>query len=388
MKKRTALLQVADVGPLESLVLMLRSVGYTCVLPNPQCLSELRGQGLDTVLSVHDLIRSGSYDPVRPPIGPLEEVGPEALRTCALYVDVKAHRNGPKLWKRYPRLADRTLWYRINGCQPEHVINARGDHGNEINPPCPVLTPNLWYGSKYWCPDCKWVEPTSQLLVSDRKCVNTGCRKELQITPWYDKAYACWPPFVRFSEYYVSYGRASTGYDPPLCLVHNLQGWGYGALVEPFREQFNLRCYGGGNPDGDLAHSEVPKRLAKALCMIHLKSSDSPGYALYEAMAAACPLIVTRRLIWRNRMEDMLVPGETCLVFDRETHEGLSAQDVAECIREVKDNLIALRDLSINRRIGLAAKDRLKSLMWTADNDEHVASLSRFLYNNFEDHRE
>lgn len=31
---KTAILQVADTGPLESLVVMLRSVGYECFLPD------------------------------------------------------------------------------------------------------------------------------------------------------------------------------------------------------------------------------------------------------------------------------------------------------------------------------------------------------------------
>jgi hypothetical protein len=329
---KTAILNVADTGPLESLVKMLSAVGYKCVLPNERLKAALRFAGLDTVLDIDSLVRGMGYEyPMS-----LPEVGVESMSSADLFVDVKAHRNLPRIVARWPGLKGKILWYRINGGQPEHVVNDRGDHGDEINPGCPVLTPNQWY----------------QNAAS---------------------AYTCWPPFVRFDDYL-------RGPEPwwgcGICLIHNIDGWGYQRLVENVR-RLGVYCFGRGSPDGLIPHQRVPGELANALAYVHLKSSDAPGYALYEALAAACPVICTRRLIWRCRMQELLIPGETCLVFDRETHDGLTDEDVRNCTDEVSRHLSALRDPVYNRQIGQAGRERLKSIMWGKEED--VASLRKFL---------
>lgn len=342
--RRLAILQCADQGPLESLVAMLNSVGYGCALPSEALRSRLRSLGCDTVLSPADLTRGMGYDPP----APLPEAGTADMERAALYVDVKAHRNGPKVWREWPALKGRTLWYRINGSRPEHVINERGDMGDEINPPCPVLTPNLWYAEE---------------------------------GPWGGRAYACWPPFVRFGEYGPR--RAWNGggpWDDSVCLLHNAKGWGYRALF-PAMRRLGVRIYGASSPDGLIQHSQVRHLLSRALCMVHLKSNDAPGYSLLEALAAGCPVVCTRRLIWRCRMHDLLIPGKTCLVFDRETHDPLSDADVADCTREVGEHLDRLRDPVENRRIGLAGHERLKDVMWREDRDGE--SLRGFFRRNF-----
>ena len=112
--------------------------------------------------------------------------------------------------------------------------------------------------------------------------------------------------------------------------------------------------------------------------MVHLKSSDAPGYALYEALAAACPLIVSRRLIWRNRMQDLFTPGKTCLVFDRETHEGLSPKDVEECTNEIREGLVSLSNHEYNRLIGEAGRKRLREVMWNENRKEDRDQLIKF----------
>lgn len=339
MKK--AILQVADTGPLESLVVMLKSAGYQCYLPNNALRRALTDLGCDTVIDVDHLVSSMGYE--RPVA--LPEAGPDAITRISdgthpgIYVDVKAHRNLPRVCERWPGLKNKTLWYRINGGMPEHVVNARGDHGDEVNPPCPVLTPNQWYGSPP--PDEHWVSKG---------------------------AYVCWPPFYRFGDYHDKLGRKADNYAPPVCLIHNLTGWGYGRLVEPLRS-LGVCCYGAGSPDGLVEHARVPIMLSVARAMVHMKSSDAPGYALYEAMAAACPVVCTRRLIWRCRMQDLLIPGETCLVFDRETHDGLTDEDVVDCTEEVRDHLADLRDPGYNRKIGEAGHRRLKEIMWREDRD-------------------
>jgi|SRR6185369_13618841 len=339
-----AIIQCADTGPLESLVDMFSAIGIKSYIPNDALKRLLRSAGCDNVLDISSLVRGWGYEQPFP----IPEAGIDQFNDRDfIYVDVKAHRNGPKLWREHDSLRSRTLWYRINGGRPEHVIRGSEDCGNEINPPCPVLTPNLWY------------------------------REE---GPWMTKSYATWPPFYRFEEY--SEERPTCNFHNPLCLIHNLTGWGYAALVEGVRK-LGVRCHGAGSPDGLIKHGEVRVQLTKTIAMVHLKSSDAPGYALYEALAAGCPLIVSRRLIWRNRMQELFVPGETCLAFDRETHDPLSPSDVENCLAEIKEALSRLRDPGYNRKIGLAGKDRLKGLMWNKTRKSDIDSLTAFMGRHF-----
>lgn len=356
---KTAILQVADTGPLESLVIMLRSIGYDCKVCSPTLNGHLRSLGCDTVLDIRDLVRSWGYE--QPFV--MSEAEIHDLHNCDLFVDVKAHRNGPKLWRAYPHLKDRTLWYRINGGKPEHVIQKKGtpqevDCGDEINPPCPVLTPNRWYDAQMWLSD--------------------GHDGGLSS---HSKAYSFWPPFHRFNEYYLKYGRPTyRTYTQPICLIHRVDGWGYQRLVPNVRE-LGVRIYGVGSPDGLISHSLIPQTLSTSLAMVHLKSNDAPGYSLYEALSAACPIILPRRLIWRCKMQELFIPGETCLVFDRETHDGLTDQDVTECTAEIKQHLDMLADPDYNFKIGLAGHNKLKNLMWSEQYSKE--SLVEFFKRNF-----
>ena len=117
--------------------------------------------------------------------------------------------------------------------------------------------------------------------------------------------------------------------------------------------------------------------------MVHLKSSDAPGYALYEGLAAKCPLIVSRRLIWRNRMQDLLIPGETCLTFDRETHDPLNEEDIRSCTEEIAQHLKTLSNPTENERIGMAGYERLRQVMWSETNPSDVESLKQFMERHY-----
>lgn len=356
-----AILQVADQGPVESLAVMLRSVGYNCYLPSSALRDELRRAGADTVLSPEDLESGMGYDAISKDLIHSHRATPADLLYCDLYIDVKAHRNGPLLWKRWPHLEKKTLWYRINGGKPEHVIRNDGfDCGDEVNPPCPILTPNQWYRG-----------------TATEIAIDTGERKV--VTPnW---SYVCWPPYYRFNEC-IEHAEARESRYPwrstSICLIHNINGWGYGALVNSVRE-LGVYCYGVDSPDGLIRHNGVLRLISGALAYVHLKSSDAPGYSLYEALACACPVVCTRRLIWRCKMQQLLIPGETCLVFDRETHEGLTTKDVEDCTNEVRGHLESLRDPIHNKQMGEAGREKLKQVMWSVDKKDDVESLRTFM---------
>lgn len=363
-----AIINCPDTGPLESLVVMLRSAGYACLYPDKELRSQLRSTGHDYVLEPQDLVERMGYE--RP--FQLTPATPRHMEHCELYVDIKAHKFYPHLCKRWPRLEGRVLWYRINGGRPEHVVNARGDHGDEVNPPCPVLTPNQWYrvtGETEYQGQDQYGHCTINWPTPWRESLRQG------------RFYTCWPPFYRFGDYYDLQRRSGSNH-PAVCLIHNVQGWGYQDLV-PNMRALGVRIYGAGSPNGLVQHNQVPILLRSALAMVHLKSSDAPGYAIYECLAAGCPLICTRRLIWRCRMQELLIPNETCLVFDRETHDGLTPADVESCTAEVKQHLDRLTNPDENKRIGMAGHRRLRDIMWSEHKQQDVESLRDFFTHNF-----
>lgn len=369
---KTAVINCADTGPLESLVLMLRSAGYECFVADAGTRAELAKLG-GLVLSNEQLQQTMGYAPHFPlPQGRLKkhayQTG-QSMEDCDLYVDVKAHQTYNKLIQRWPNLKGKVLWYRINGGQPEHIVRQCEeckkkqktatqfriqcpkceDCGDEVNPPCPVLTPNQWYKTDDWSDNLK---------------------------PWLTKTYPMWPPFARFDEY----SRSETPNDVPICLIHNVNGWGYQSLVEPVRK-LGVRVFGRGSPDGLVQHDSVKLMLNRTLAYVHLKSNDAPGYALYEAMAAGCPIILPRRLVWRCRMQELFEPFVTYMPFDKETHDTLSPTDVSICEAEIRMRLKELMGVETNRRIGENARNRLKKLMWRADRDGQ--SFREFMGRNF-----
>lgn len=357
MKK--AILQVADQGPLESLVIMLRAVGYECYRPDAALLAQLRDLGLNAVFSPEQLRDTMGYEMPFP----IPQITSRAMETADLYIDVKAHQCYEIITTRWPNLAGKVLWYRINGGKPEHVIKPSGeDCGDEVNPPCPVLTPNQWYGT-----------------IIDDNALNQYGGVGSDSARYWKRSYRCWPPFHRFYEFAFE---RSNRYGSPVCLLHNAEGWGYQKLIPEVRN-LGVRVFGRGSPDGLLGHGTVPSLLRSAKAMVHLKSSDAPGYALYEAMAAGCPVVCTRRLIWRCRMGKLLIPGKTCLVFDRETHDGLSEEDVIDCTREIADHLSALENPTYNRTIGEAGRERLREVVWSSNKSYDVESLREFFRRNF-----
>ncbi len=356
---KIAVVNCADTGPLESLAVMMKSAGYEVRPLSYDLAVHLRAMDLDNIRTINQTMQVEGVE--RPAVG--DEATVRDLRECSLYVDVKAHRNGPKLWKHYPHLKNRTLWYRINGGKPEMAYRGNECMGDEINPPCPILTPNLWYN-----------------LYSEGVGVFTNHM------PWADfareKAYATWPPFYRFDEYLPKHPRRPVN-GQSICLVHNLAGWGYGAWASGCRA-LGVRIHGYRSPDGLIDHSTLKGKLATVQAMVHLKRSDAPGYALYEALSAACPIIVSERLVRDNRMEDLFIDEETCLFFDRLhepdlTHSNLRPNEVAEGVTRIGQQLDRLRDPNLNHKIGFGGREQLSRLMWREERDgaEFVAWMRR-----------
>jgi glycosyltransferase involved in cell wall biosynthesis len=366
MGQKIAMLQVADAGPLESLVYMLRECGYDCVIPDDRLRRILRDDlRMDNVHDPKDMTRGMGYDPVHVPTA-----GPHLMESCDLYVDVKAQRCHDKVVARWPRLQGKILWYRINGSSPEHVVRyaadgsgrVQEDCGNEVDVPCPVLTPDLWYR-----------------LDPSRDCDERGRHFSELLAPssplreggadWAGMAYPCWPPFVRAGEYATPRVNDSIGYEAPVCLVHNARGWGYERLF-PHLQKMGVRILGAGSPDGLVRHSDVPRLLSRALCLVHPKSSDAPGYALYEALAAACPVVCPGRMVWRCAMHDLYKSGETCLTFDdRDSHDELTPAQAQEDADAIGRHIAALMDRNYNRRVGEAGRSRLRPVSWAQDRD-------------------
>lgn len=338
----TAIVQVGHPSSLDSYVHMLRAVGWRVKVPGDNLRDALKNAGLDTVISAAGMaagwggtLATGPHDEARVT---------DMRRDDVVYLDTKAHRNAEKVLARWPNLAGRILWSRINGGEP---VNVR-DKGEEVDPPCPVMTPDLWYG----LPD----------------------------KPWSDRSYACWPPFLNWDKHQLP--RATT-FGRPICLVHNVGGYGYGLIGDELRKSIGLFVYGGwGSPDGVVMHAALPQRLRRALCYVHLKSVDAPGYAVYEALASACPVVVPGRFIRRCMAQELLEPGVTCLTFDDEEKD-FNDDDTARLAAEAAAAVERLRDPELNAAIGTAGRERMLKLMWSRNARSSTDDLSRFLRQHF-----
>lgn len=332
---KTAIINSGDTGAVEATAYMLSKVGYESFLVGNKLRAELRSIGVNSD-DPEELAKRFAYD--RPRLGYIDFV-PDG----ALFLDLKAHFTYETLIGHWPKM--RVLWLCINGGDPLK----RRDGLRWANPPCPVLTHNQWYG----CEDFEAL----QSHKSERK----GCG--VLKTPWYGKAYTCYPPYQRMERH------SRTGFHGmPVCLVHNVERWGYPEAVKALEGL--VRFYGGNSPDGLISNDMSCALLKTAKVMVLVKCGDAVGFSTVEAMASACPIVCTQHYIDETKLHALLEPGITCLTFDQKYP-----------VESVKAALAVLSSKAHNEYIGQSGRERLLSLIW--DEQRDLASWKHFMELHF-----
>lgn len=375
---KVALCRVSDTEPLRSIIPMLESAGYTCVIPNRQLRDRIRevGRNVDEFEDMHR--RWGAEMPP----DDLKEVGIDALNKCNLYIDVNG-LNGERLVKYHPHLKGRILCYFINGGEPRNVP----DKGDCQTPAWPMMTTAQHYRSTLFCPNKHWnVEafscddpPLSRgywtnhdlsrpgLINGAWQCPH-GCGPLIK-APWLGKVYTFYPRFTRRHELFKRIDGTDSPYTAPVSLVHNCMSWGCQAYVGPARE-LGVKAYGGGNsPDGLVKHENALLLYSTALCTVYLKGGGAVDYSILEPMAAGCPTTFHSSYVHNCRLYDLLEDGVTCLMWNDE-------REMADCIKR-------LRDPEFNRKIGEAGRQRALEVEWSPAATSCTTGFKKFLDDNF-----
>ncbi len=354
---KLAILQMCDGPQVECSRYMLEAVGWRVKVCGSDVRDALKKAGCDTV---NPLARMADFGDEAVDV---EEASLRELETCDLFVDIKC-RNLPKVWDAFPPLRYRSAWWRINGGQPE-MSEAGGD---EVNLLCPLITANLWYGTAK-CRD------GSRQSRSDVEHAMNGPACDPGPTRVGDNgmAYVMWPPYPKKAVYEAidrSGWPPEQGYEAPYCSCHNVRGLGYGHIVDDVM-RLGVRLFGNGSPAGQVDHSRMAHLAGRSLCLVHLKSLDCAGLALFEAMLSGCPVVVGRLFLSRTLDHELLVDGETCLQFGipATMDYGRGDMDFPKCVADIRAALERLANPAENRRIGEAGRKRLRELLWTPERD-------------------
>ena len=160
-------------------------------------------------------------------------------------------------------------------------------------------------------------------------------------------------------------------YKKPLGFLHGANGWGYKRFLPHLTDKIDI--YGYKSPKGLLQQGFVKHFLSETLCLIHLKTSDAPGYALYEAFASGVPVVVPQFFIDNTKYHDLFIDGETCLVFgkgqERWHHDSLHEpkESFEATLKSIDECIERLSDPEENYRIGINGLFKWKELTrWTS----------------------
>lgn len=307
-----------DSHPVRSLALMLKSVGFDVKMLTDKAMEGLAKRGYTGGVTAELLKNMGYVDAGLPPAEASD------LDDCDLYVDIKVP-DADSMLKIYPRLSGRTAIFLINGGGDAYLTY--GDH-------YPVITTNFLVRSN---------------------------------------AFQVYMPFDNFQGL-VPRAKRET-FEPPMGLLHNAKNWGFGVILDRVIERTGLRIYGSyASPAGLLPNEKVGEELSKSLAFVHMKASDCPGYALYEAFATATPIVVTELFIERMHYHDLYLDGKTCLTWGKGSFKKLDEDKFQEFIDasadsmtdQITDCVERLKDPVLNRKIGLAGHELWKKkTAWT-----------------------
>lgn len=317
-----------DTHPVKSLALMLRSVGFDVKMLTDDSMQKLAKRGYTGGVSA-EMLKNMGYVAAGLPWADERD-----LEDCDLYIDIKVP-DADSMLKIYPRLAGKTAIFLINGGGDDYVTY--GDH-------YPVITTNF--------------------LVEKN-------------------AFQCYMPFDNVHNIQPRNPRET--FDPPIGLLHNARNWGFGVIMDRVIARTGVRIFGSyGSPMGILPNEKVGEYLQSALAFVHLKASDCPGYALYEAFAAGCPVVVTELFIERMKYRGLYVDGKSCLTWGK-TSFRVEESKILETIDASADTMVEeiaaicekLKNPALNWEIGMAGHQAWrKQTDWT---DEKRNLFERFL---------
>lgn len=314
-----AVLTGIDTKPAMSLALMLESIGYEVFMLTDDAMRGYRQRGYTGGVD-QSLLRSMGYADCT--------VTPTDSAEGDIFFDIKL-RDAESMRKIHPEL--RIALYPINGGYDDY--EHYGDH-------FPTVTNNFWIRSAFHVYSPMAGQP---------------------LTP-----------------------KSEPGTEPPMDLLHNAYNWGMRSYLDRIIEKTGLRVYGScGSPMGLIHSDKVGEHLTKSTALVHIKASDCPGWALWEAFATATPVVVMELFVRRMKFEDLYIDGETCLtwgagVFEQDSEDPRIIREFIDermpaALEELYEKVERLKDPAYNRKIGLAGHEKWKEkTAWTPEKAEQL----------------
>jgi len=306
-----------DTKPAESLAFMLEKIGYEVFMLTDEAIRKYQEKGYKGGVT-SDLLKSMGYNMAK--IKPIDTV-----EGADIFFDLK-QRDLESMLKIYPE---------IRGAL--YIINGGCDGYEDCGLYFPTITNNFWIKNAFhvWSPPVDDYTPKTEM-----------------------------------------------GKDSPIGLLHNAYNWGYRDWINPIIEATGLRIYGDNrSPAGKIQNTQVEELLTNANCFIHIKSSDCPGWALYEAFETATPVVVPSLLAARMKMEDLYINGDTCMtwgdsVFKQDKKDPRiiiedMENEMPKAVEEIKEIVEKLKDPEFNQKIGQQGYRHWKKLTeWTGEKEE------------------